>query len=91
MIGLDSNNVNAGPNVFPVGTRACNSGSDAATNLQATLVWDSANAYIGPDAVAPITLPSLAAGQCADFYFNVDVARNSAAFDTTRRFHVEVG
>ena len=27
MMGLDSNNVNVGPNVFPVGVKVCNTGS----------------------------------------------------------------
>ena len=38
VIGLDSNNVNAGPNTFPVGARACNTGDAAATNTAATFV-----------------------------------------------------
>jgi hypothetical protein len=46
VIGLDSNNVNVGPNRFPVGARVCNTGSAAASNVTATLVWDSSNSYI---------------------------------------------
>ena len=44
VIGLDSNNVNAGPNDFPVGARVCNTGDSAATNVVANFVWDSSNA-----------------------------------------------
>src|SRR5688572_28793906 len=46
-VGLDSNDVTAGPNVFPVGARVCNTGDQTATNLQSSFVWDSANAQIG--------------------------------------------
>ena len=33
VVGLDSNNVNAGPNQFAEGARVCNNGSPAATNV----------------------------------------------------------
>lgn len=36
IIGLDSNNVNVGPNHFPVGARVCNTGDAPATNLTGT-------------------------------------------------------
>lgn len=96
VVGLDSNNVNVGPNNFPVGARVCNTGT-AATNLVATFVWDTSNAYIDlrTGSLNPITLSSLAAGSpaspsCYDFYFEVSVARNSAAYNTTRRYHINV-
>ena len=41
VIGLDSNNVSVGPNLYEVGARACNtSGTDTASTVRATLVWD---------------------------------------------------
>src|ERR1044071_4309203 len=46
VIGLDSNNVNVGPNRFPIGARVCNTGAAVATNVTASFVWDSANALI---------------------------------------------
>src|SRR6187397_1419918 len=46
VIGLDSNNVNVGPNDFPVGARVCNTGSEAATNVTAVFNWDSSDPYI---------------------------------------------
>ena len=46
VVGLDSNNVTVGPNLFPVGARVCNTGATAATNVASTFVWDSANALI---------------------------------------------
>ena len=33
VVGLDSNNVNAGSNMFASGARVCNTGSTAATNV----------------------------------------------------------
>ena len=42
IVGLDSNNVNLGPNNFPVGGRVCNTGD--AANVTATFVWDSMDA-----------------------------------------------
>jgi hypothetical protein len=92
VIGLDSNDVNAGPNNFPVGARVCNTGDAPATNVVADFIWDSSNAFIGlrPGSLDPITVASLAAGECTDFYFEVTVTRNAAAYDTTRSFHIEV-
>src|SRR5690349_2699922 len=73
VVGLDSNNVNVGPNNFPVGARVCNTGS-AASNLVATFVWDTSNPYVDlrSGSLNPITLSSLAAGtpaspSCYDF------------------------
>src|SRR5262249_7328215 len=48
VIGLDSNNVTAGPNEFPVGARITNtSTTDTATNVQATFVFDGAHDLTG--------------------------------------------
>jgi uncharacterized repeat protein (TIGR01451 family) len=89
VIGLDSNDPANGPNSFPVGARVC---SDVATtNVSVTFVWDSANAFVDtrPGSLTTIVLPSIAAGGCADAYFEVEVDRDPAAFDTTRRYHIE--
>jgi len=94
VVGLDSNDVTTGPNNFPVGARVCNSGDAAATNVTSTFVFDSADAFIslrtgslteysGSNAVA-----SLAAGSCHDFYYEVQITRNSSAYDHTRRYHI---
>ena len=92
IIGLDSNNVNVGPNNFPVGARVCNTGDEPATNVAATFVWDSSDPYINlrSGSLGTLSVPSLAAGQCTDFYFEVSVTRNSAAYNHTRRYHIEV-
>ena len=90
VIGLDSNKTTDGPNLFPVGARVCNTGAAAVTNVTANFVWDSSNIYINisPTATATITYPSLAAGRCVDYYFDVVITRTSAAYFTTRRFHI---
>ncbi|MEO8477005.1 MAG: hypothetical protein ABI572_08140, partial [Actinomycetota bacterium] len=90
VVGLDSNNVNAGPNDFLAGARICNTGNVAATNVVAAFVWDSANANInltGSSTRAKATVAP-APAPCFDAYFNVVVTRTSAAHDTARRFHI---
>jgi uncharacterized repeat protein (TIGR01451 family)/fimbrial isopeptide formation D2 family protein len=95
IIGLDSNDVTVGPNHFPVGARVCNTGDAPATNVTSDFVWDS-----NPPAplidLRPGTLtdfdanpvPSLAPGNCTDFYYEIEVTRDPAAYDTTRRYHI---
>jgi uncharacterized repeat protein (TIGR01451 family) len=98
VVGLDSNNVNVGPNNFPVGARVCNTGADPATNVSANFVWDdgadpySGHPYINLRAgsLSSISMPSLAPGSCADFYFEVSITRNASAYDKTRRYHINV-
>jgi LPXTG-site transpeptidase (sortase) family protein len=90
IIGLDSNNVNVGPNNFPVGARVCNTGDLTATNVVSSFVWDSADPYINlrPGSLSTFTIASLAAGACTDFYYEVTVTRNASAYDHTRRYHI---
>ena len=90
VIGLDSNNVTVGPNQFPVGVRACNTGSSDATNVTGTFVWDSANANIALAEPAVRSIGTLAAGACRDVYYTAVVTRTAAAYDTARRYHVAV-
>jgi hypothetical protein len=92
VIGLDSNNVSVGPNNFLVGGRVCNTGDVAAANVTASFIWDRANGYVNlrPGSLAALSVPSLADGSCTDFYFEVTVTLNTAAYDTTRRYHITV-
>jgi LPXTG-site transpeptidase (sortase) family protein len=95
VMGLDSNNVNVGPNNFPVGIRVCNNGTELLENVSAAFVWDTSDPYINLRAgslgsATPIILPSLAIGACSDFYFEVNITRNSAAYDHVRRYHINV-
>jgi uncharacterized repeat protein (TIGR01451 family) len=88
VIGLDSNRPAAGPQHFPIGARVCS--TSAASNVAVTLVWDSANAYVDtrPGSQSTVTIPAIAANGCADAYFEVEVTRDAAAFDTVRRYHI---
>jgi hypothetical protein len=90
VVGLDSNKVTSGPNQFPVGMRVCNTGSTAATNTVATFTWDSANQYVSLLESPTASIGTLAAGACTDVYWTAVVTRNSAAYDTTRQYHVTV-
>jgi uncharacterized repeat protein (TIGR01451 family) len=91
VIGLDSNTPATGPNRFPVGARVCNAvGADPAGNVSVDFVWDSANAYVNlrPGSLGTVSLGLVASGSCADAYFEVEVTKAAAAFDTARGYHV---
>ncbi|HEY0082875.1 MAG TPA: hypothetical protein VGB61_08805 [Pyrinomonadaceae bacterium] len=91
VIGLDSNNVNIGPNTFQVGARSCNAGGATLANLRAEFFWDSANANINLSGANVVMWRALAPGACVDFYFPVVVTRTPAAYYTARRYHISVG
>jgi len=91
IIGLDSNDVNIGPNTFQAGARACNTGGATLNNLRAEFFWDSANPYINLSGPNVIMWRSLAPGACVDFYYPVIVTRTAAAFFTARRFRITIG
>ncbi len=88
VIGLDSNNVNDGPNVFPVGGRVCNTGSDPVTNVGVNWNWLSTNTYVNLTNTTSFSTASLGAGACRDYYFNVQVTRDASAYNTARQFQV---
>src|SRR6266545_2812544 len=88
IIGLDSNQPTGGPKRFPVGARVCS--AIPTTNVTVNFVFDSANPNINlrPGSLSQITIASLAAGDCSDAYFEVEVTQVAAAYDTKRRYHV---
>ena len=88
VIGLDSNNTAVGPDTYQIGARVCNTGGAAVSNVVGTFVWDSTNIYINLSGNNPITVSSLAAGACIDFYFPVTITRTSLAYNATRRYHI---
>ncbi len=88
VIGLDSNDVNTGPNVFPVAVTVCNTGPTDATNVTTTFSWDSSNSLINLTGPAVVNYGTLAAGACLRVYYWVAVTRTSAAYLTTRRYHI---
>lgn len=88
-LGLDEN-PNAGPDIFPVGARVCNSGNATAMNVAAVFHWDSPNALIKLSGSNTYNLASLPAGQCRDIYFFVALIPDIAVFDSTRAYHITV-
>lgn len=98
VVGLDSNNVNVGPNKFPLGARVCNTGATDATNVVVDFHWDDANDdYTGDPyinlrsgSLSVISLSSVPAGTCKDAYFEVAVTRNSNAYKKTRDYFITV-
>ncbi len=88
IVGLDSNTPTTGPQFFPVGARICS--TVATVNVQVDFVWDSANPNVNLRAgsLGQVIFPSIAAGDCADAYFEVEVTRVPAAFDTARSYHI---
>lgn len=87
VVGLDSTDVNTGPNVFPVGVRVCATGGTV-SDITVSFTWDSSNPYINLIGPATQTIVSLATGACADRYFFAEVTRDGAAYDTARAYHV---
>ncbi|MBI2331011.1 MAG: hypothetical protein HYU84_02350, partial [Chloroflexi bacterium] len=96
VVGLDSNNVNVGPNNFPVGARVCNNGDATANNVVADFVWDdglndfSGNTYINlrSGSLSVINFASIPANTCEDAYFEVTVTRIAGSYDQTRDYHI---
>ena len=89
VVGLDSNNPATGPNRFPVGARVCSVGGTA-TTVSATFTWDSANTNVSlrPGSLSTVNLGSISSGACVDAYFEAEISRTAAAFDTVRRYHI---
>jgi len=90
VIGLDSNNVNSGPDTFQAGARVCNTGGAAITNVIGDFIWDSTNSFINLSGASTLTVSSLNAGACVDLYYPVVVTRSASAYNATRRYHVSV-
>jgi uncharacterized repeat protein (TIGR01451 family) len=88
VIGLDSNRVTDGPNVFPVGVRVCNTSGATLNNVVTNFVWDSSNIYVNLSGSTTLSARALVAGACTDFYYDVTVTRNSSAYNATRRYHI---
>lgn len=90
VIGLDSNNVNVGPNNFPVGAHVCNTGNATANNVVSAFVWDSSDPYIDlrSGSLSTQSVTSLAANTCTDFYYEVQITRDTNAYNHTRQYHI---
>lgn len=96
VIGLDSNDPQTGPNQFPVGVRVCNNTGVDQENVTAKFVWDSGGTatdseiYLRPGTLQTLSVASLAADACTDFYYEVQVDRDLEPYDQTRLYHVNV-
>jgi uncharacterized repeat protein (TIGR01451 family) len=78
-----------------VGARVCNTGDAIATNVTSSFVWDvpGVDPYLNsrPGSLTTLSVPSLAPTACTDFYFEVTITRNAAAYNPTsykRRYHI---
>ncbi len=96
VVGLDSNDVMAGPDTFPIGARVCNAGSDAATDVRAVFAWDDGRDLfegdptinLRPGSLDSIPLGTLEGGACRDAYFELALVRDPNAYGKTRRYTV---
>lgn len=92
IIGLDSNTPAFGPYRFPVGAKVCS--TTAVTDVPVSFNWDTGGTdngtylYLRPGSNSSLTIPSIAAGSCADAFFEVEVNSSPLAYNQTRRFHI---
>ncbi len=87
VVGLDSNDVTAGPNQFPQSAKVCNTSTDTvATGVQVSWSWTSNNALINLDGDDTKVVGDLAASACATVWWTVTVTRDAAAYDTSRTY-----
>lgn len=92
VVGLDSNNVATGPNVFPIGARICNNTASATTGTtwQAKFNWVTTSSYITLTSPSTLSVPSLAPGACQDVFHEVTVSRDAGAYDQKAQYNIEV-
>ena len=89
VVGLDSNNVNTGPNIFPVGVRVCNTGSDPVTNVVGTWAWKtSQNAFTGPAEGTTVIVGTMAGGYCRQVFFEVTLNRSPSSRLKSRDYQI---
>jgi len=90
VVGLDHNRpLTSGPELFPVGARVC---SDVAiSNAEVEMIWEEVNAFIDtrPGSLMVLQTGPLAAGECFDAYFEIQLTRDPAAFGESRRYRIE--
>lgn len=97
VIGLQSNDVTSGPNTFPIGASVCAGSTALPAGARVNFEWidratgnptgSAESPYISLVSATPVPL-ALAANTCQDVFFNVQVARNAAAFDTKAPYRI---
>lgn len=90
VVGLDSNDVAVGPNVFPVGARVCNTGTTTLSGYRTRFVWDTTSSYLTRTSAEYLDVPTLAPGACQDMFNEVTVTRNAAAYNQSARYHIDL-
>lgn len=91
IIGLDSNRPADGPRHFPVGARVCSEGEATSGPVVVDFIWndpDGSYIYLRPGSLGHLTFPALAADQCVDAYFEVEVNPIAASYLKTRRYTI---
>ncbi|MFC5849779.1 SdrD B-like domain-containing protein [Deinococcus petrolearius] len=92
VIGLDSNNVNVGPNIYPVGARICNVGSTTATGVKATFFFDggTTNSYLKLNGLSQVNLDNLPSGSATGKSPHFNSIGNVPANCQDAYFNVEI-
>jgi hypothetical protein len=92
VVGLDSNNVNSGPNAFPVGVRVCNTGDTDATNSVATWSWKTtttpSTVFQAPAEGSTVSVGTLAAGACRQVIFETTIDRSASSRGKSRDYQI---
>lgn len=91
--GLDSNNVNVGPNQTIIQFRVNNPDpTNTAHNVVTNFAWTSSNSYINlaPGETATKNLGDILPGQTKDVFYLVEITRNSGAYLTSRNYQVTI-
>ncbi|MDI9623629.1 MAG: hypothetical protein QFX38_01905 [Methanothermobacter sp.] len=91
-IGLDHNNVNAGPNQYLVQVRVTNNALTTATNVTANFTWTTDNHYINlaPGETTTKYLGNIPPGATVDAFYLIEIKRTSAAYLTSKNYTVTV-
>jgi LPXTG-site transpeptidase (sortase) family protein len=92
VIGLDAEDVNRGPNTFPVGARVCNTGDTAATNVKVGFLWaeEDPSPLINVAGPSEFLFLSLNNGSCLDVFFTIAITRDEAAYGASSSYYMAV-
>lgn len=91
--GLDSNNVNVGPNQTIIQFRVKNPDPiNTAHDVTANFAWTSTNTYINlaPGETAVKNIGDILPGETKDVFYLVEITRNSGAYFTSRNYQVTI-
>ncbi len=96
VVGLDSNRpLTSGPELFPVGAEVCAVGGPSAGPVTVDFIWTDGNGgadpYINsrPGSLTTLTFAALAADECIDAYFELQLTRSASAFGNSREYSIE--